>query len=799
MKKKNILGLTVLSSLMAVAGLTSLNKVTRDSVGVHAETSTEANMPSGWNKQGEDENNTISAFEDSTQGHSILLNRTSAEGSLKARTGLINVKGNTYYNVSFKTKTTGSAVLQIIVVEYKDNGSTAIQSEVVGKVGTATDAWVSRPGMFKTSSSTTQIVVEIETLGTGETYVAKLTMNEGTEPDGVISSRTKYFEGTPAKPETGMNSLLTITTDVLSSDTSTGYSALKLTPGRGVRFNFDDHKITGKFTLRFKYKYVTVAGGDTKTKLTVKLDGVNNAGTRVWYGKSPKSGWTPNGLWDSYEYEFSAKPGDAEPIFVIIYAALEDGSKTSSNSYYLIDDVEVIDQKGNNIVEDGGFELKENATTNTISYFDFSGKGEANWGTESFANIPSSAYINDGYNGSRAVHLSSGKALGVPLHILPKGQYTLSYKYRSNVSASLPIRMDGFTLDGTQKWTIYRNIVNTNGEWANDSYTFKTYNINNESNYADVSYLVINTNLEIDIDNLSMKDEKGNEFLFAGTFDPFMAGGSYESNTDAFKNENGDIVFSSLRKISSVANETESYVRLSLASLGINTAAVGEKYNVSYEYFGGDSDGTAPCSDYVSWLLGNTTKSSEWTKREVQLTKKAAADATTQELRIYGNNFSCKGVYLRNISVTDSDGNEYFHPYANGTSILPEGAFFVNEDKEVVDEFVVAYITNQGEEDYTGVAEADRANKCKSKLNSANGALKRLSDSQKELFNTSDDYAEARAIMDMWRTASTSNASIGLFGNDSISNSSTALVITILAISAIAISTFVLVRKKKHN
>ncbi|HBM70992.1 MAG TPA: hypothetical protein DD377_06680, partial [Firmicutes bacterium] len=282
------------------------------------------------------------------------------------------------------------------------------------------------------------------------------------------------------------------------------------------------------------------------------------------------------------------KAGKAEPIFVIIYAGLNGESTTSSQSHYLIDDVEVIDQKGNNIVEDGGFELKENARTNTLSYFDFSTKGEANWGIENFVTIPDSAYIFDGYNESRAIHLGSHKALGAALPILPKGQYTLSYKYRSAISTTLPIRMDNFDLNGKREYTISRSISNTNNEWVSDSYSFRTYNINNEAEYADVSYLVINSQSEIDIDDLSIKDENGNEFLFAGSFDSFMAGGSYVNNTDAFKDDNGDIVFSSIRKLSMAAtNDLESYVELNLASLGLNNVAAGEKINVSYEYIGG--------------------------------------------------------------------------------------------------------------------------------------------------------------------------------------------------------------------
>lgn len=802
MKKKNILGLIVLSSLMAVAGLTSLNKVTRDSVGVHAETSsTEAATPDGWSKEGEDANNTISAFKDATEGNSILLKRTSAEGTLKARTGLIAVKANTYYNVSFKTKTTDSASVQINIVEYDNNGG-ALNSFAVSKVSTATGSWVSRPGMFKTSAAATQIVVEIEALGTGETYVSKLRINEGVEPDGKISSRTKYFEGDAANAETGMNTKKAITTDVLSSDAATGYSALKLVPGRGVYLEFDDYKITGKFTLRFKYKYIggtsSSVDGYTGTNLTVKLDGVNKAGKRVWYGDSPRDGWTPNGLWDTYEYEFSAKSGEAEPVFVVIYAGLQDTSKTS-DSYYLIDDVEVIDEHGNNVVEDGDFELKENALPNTIAYYDFTGSVEANWGANDFITAPSSIYINDGYNDTRAVHLSANKALGFSLPILPYGKYTLSYKYRTANAGSLSIRMDNYNSANNRAYYATPTVVNTNGKWVDDSYSFSTRI--SDSDYCDTSFLVLNAKADIDIDNVSIKDESGKEFVIAGTFDTFMAGGDYVNNTDAFKDENGNIVYASLRKLAMVSTVTsESYVRLNLASLGLNSFAAGQKVNVSYEYLGGTDGHCAPFSDQNKWYLDNANRTVEWTKREAQIETTYAGGFNNQELRVYGNNYDGteKNVYLRNISVTDSDGNEYFHPYANGTSILPQGGFAVNEDKTAVDEFVAAYITNQGAEDYTTIDESKRAKTCSDKLSKAQGALKRLTDAQKELFNTSDDYAEARRIMDTWKALTNSSASIGVFGNNN-SNSTAALVITVLTISAVAISTFALVRKKKHN
>ena len=100
MKKKNILSLTVLSSLMAIAGFSSFNRVSADSVGVHAAETTSTNMPTGWEASGVTAENTISPYKDPVQGNSILLKRTVAEGALMARSTLTTVIPNTYYNFS---------------------------------------------------------------------------------------------------------------------------------------------------------------------------------------------------------------------------------------------------------------------------------------------------------------------------------------------------------------------------------------------------------------------------------------------------------------------------------------------------------------------------------------------------------------------------------------------------------------------------------------------------------------------------------------------------------------------------
>ncbi len=788
MKKKNILGLTVLSLLTVGAGLSCLGSASADSAGVHAAAEASSSVPDGWSVQGANESNTVSAYVDSDQGNSILLKRNSAEGALKARSSLTSVKGNTYYNFSVSAKTTGASQLLISVVEYKD-GKTALKSTDVIKLSTVTDAWVKRPGMIKTSAEANGIVVEIQALGTGEVYASKLFIHEGVAPSGVMTGRTKYFEGPAANPDSVFSNLNAnlkdITPEVLSSDSTSGYSALKLTPGRGVYLQFDDYKITGKFILRFNYRYV---GDDTNAEMIIKLDGVNKAGTRVWDADRPKAGWTPHGLWDSFEYEFSAQAGVVEPIFVAPYVRLKSGS-SSSTGYYLIDDLQVLDEKGNNIVENGDFELKENSPVNTIGYADFlDGVNEANWATSVFGHIPSSAYVDEGYENTRSLHLDARKSLGISLPIVPSDQYTLSFKYRAGSDAIANVRMDGYDLDGKQFYYAPISVKNTNGEWDTASCDFR---ISNGTSAVTLEYLVLNAVSAMDVDSISLKDSKGNEFIYGGSFDPLMAGGaSYLGNAGVYTDDQGNIVYSSMKNLNSQHGDTvDSMITLSLPALGMDVAKADVPYTISFEYRGGNSGSAAGVTDRNLSVLAEQSSSADWKKVEATFKTTMVGGFNNQEIRIYGNHYNVRNCYIRNISLKDADGNEYAHPLADGASILPQGSFRLEsvEDKKSVDEFVAKYITAQGSEDYTQIDEANRTNQCRAKLNAALGAYKRLTDSQKQMFENSGEYAEARAVLDMWRTVSTTS-SLGKLSRGADSNSSNALVCTVLALGAVALA-----------
>ena len=87
-----------------------------------------------------------------------------------------------------------------------------------------------------------------------------------------------------------------------------------------------------------------------------RLDTIDAAGNHAYYGTPyPKSGLTFNGGWETYEYQIIAKPGVAVPVYVTLHVSLQDATKESAD-YYLIDDVEVLNEKGECVMNGGTFD-----------------------------------------------------------------------------------------------------------------------------------------------------------------------------------------------------------------------------------------------------------------------------------------------------------------------------------------------------------------------------------------------------------------------------------------------------------
>ena len=139
-----------------------------------------------------------------------------------------------------------------------------------------------------------------------------------------------------------------------------------------------------------------------------------------------------------------------------------------------------------------------------------------------------------------------------------------------------------------------------------------------------------------------------------------------------------------------------------------------------------------------------------------------------------------------------------FTPFANGKSVLPQGAFFVNGKSINIDALLDTYFWPRANKDYTSVAEADRQKSCQDNYKEVMSKLGYLSEEDRAYFNTAEEYANVRAILEYWKAASTSSSVGTILKVDN--NSTTVWVVATISLATIAASTVLLLRhKKKQN
>ena len=802
MQKKFLFGVSSLMALAMVAGATTSIGSMHETVGVHAAAAeTIDEMPDNWTFTKAADGDSAKHVYDLAHGHYVKIVSTS-NGLSNLRT-VTPITGGKTYNVGFRVKTTGSARLYINVVEYKGNDAT-IFSEI-GGMADETD-WVHKRTRFSTRSDTTQIAVELLVRGEGEVHIATLTINEGVAEDANLTNM-RFFTGPEGNAATGT----AITDTNLSPDGFSGKAA-KLTADTGLYMPWNvKNQFTGRFTLRFRYRYVDQKAASGKSgglKLMTRLDTIDTAGNRAYYGTPyPKSGWTYNGSWETYEYQIIAKPGVAEPVYVTLHASLQDAT-TESADYYLIDDVEVLNEKGECVMSGGTF---DNATTDKgdvlLGFVDGGEKVNDSWTGANFVALPKENYIYDGFNGTRAVHLNKNQSVGLSFPVLPRSEtFTLSLKYRKTENTHLFARIDHYnqSLEIAKQRQYYAGLsTNELNQWADASYTFHTVRSDGAAGEAlDVTYLVLAAgNGAIDLDSVSLKDSTGLEYIAQGNFNVPNGGGARMINNAAtYLQDDGTFVYTARRKISNSSTYTaESYIGIDEIALGIED---GLEYTLGFEYLGGINGDCASVSDAATWLQGNQNATTTWTPQSMKFTGNIG-----RQLRIYAVNGWSKdatypgayrAAYIRNISIKDSSKNELFTPYANGKSVLPQGAFFVNGKNINIDALLDTYFWPRANKDYTSVAEADRQKSCQDNYKEVMSKLGYLSDEDRAYFNTAEEYANVRAILEYWRAASASSSVGTILKVDN--NSTTIWVVASISLATIAASTVLLLRhKKKQN
>ena len=799
MQRKFLFGVSSLMALVMVAGATTSLGTMHETVGVHAAAETGDQMPDNWTFTKAADGDSAKHVYDLSHGHYVKIVSTS-NGLSNLRT-VTPITGGKTYNVGFRVKTTGSARLYINIVEYKGNDAT-VGSEI-GGMSDQTD-WVHKRTRFSTRGDTTQIAVELLVRGEGEVHIATLTINEGVAEDANLTNM-RFFTG----PETNATTGKAITDANLSPDGFSGKAA-KLTADTGLYMPWNvKNQFTGRFTLRFRYRYVdqkAASGKSGALKLMTRLDTIDAAGNQAWYGTAPKAGWTNYGRWETYEYQIIAKPGVAEPVYVTLHASLQDASKESAD-YYLIDDVEVLNEKGESVMSGGTFDNTANADVDKLlGFYDGGEKINDSWGEANFVPTPKENYIYDGYKGTRAVHLNKNQSIGLSFPVLPRTEtFTLSVKYRKTESTHLFARIDCFdqslALD-KQSLTYAPLATNELNKWADSSFTFHTVR-SDGGDARDTSYIVFSAgNGAIDLDSVSLKDSTGLEYIPQGNFNAPNGGGNATmvNNAATYLQDDGTIVYSARRKISNSSTyNAESFIELNELDLGLEG---GHEYTLGFEYVGGINGDCASVSDAHTWLQGNQKAVTAWTPQSMKFTANISRQIRIYAVNGYSDNPTYAGAYraayIRNISIKDSSKNELFTPYANGKSVLPQGAFFVNGKNINIDALLDTYFWPRANKDYTSVAEADRQKSCQDNYKEVMSKLGYLSDEDRTYFNTAEEYANVRAILEYWRAASASSSVGTILKVDN--NSTTIWVVAAISLATIAASTVLLLRhKKKQN
>jgi len=259
--------------------------------------------------------------------------------------------------------------------------------------------------------------------------------------------------------------------------------------------------------------------------------------------------------------------------------------------------------------------------------------------------------------------------------------YKLSFKYKMAGDVGekrIAIRMDYFSKDTSiteqQYWINIDPATAT--EWTEFSEEF--YGVGGEGlkvlgicSYG--NYLID----ELSIVCLDSSDQV--QYITNGSFSgAYTMGYQLGDNTNVSKQTDGNYAFVLMNGTLDDKCGYRGY-------LGINAnLTAGEEYKISFDYFFQGAEWV----DKMIIVNGTETKLTEvtknWIKKEVTFTSNGNDD-----IKIYGPSYYLWTVMIKNISITDAEGNEYI---TNKTLVAPD---------QVIGENVFPYGTFEGNTEYT--------------------------------------------------------------------------------------------------
>ena len=324
------------------------------------------------------------------------------------------------------------------------------------------------------------------------------------------------------------------------------------------------------------------------------------------------------------------------------------------------------------------------------------------WGKEGMSALTAANLSTDSSDGDgSSLELKDQDVLKAVFGKLVGGKrYNISFKYKfleaGRLDSKLHIRMDGYNTNGEPFWWI-ENIRGEQGVWTSFSMDFDSTS-NGETKTINYLNLVARGHFLVDEFYITCLDEADPmQYLPGGTFSGVYTAGYpvIGANSNFAKQKDGSYVYVAGNHSIGPDNGSRSYIDIDITHL-----EKGKTYTLSFEYRSGAGEGLVQLGNdwknHIALVNGFGYSAETWTSKTVDFEAgKTMADGREAEhIEINGDSnggrFDDAGalieqsypLYIRNIQITDSDGNTYIANQsfaASSTEVLGENVFVYGE------------------------------------------------------------------------------------------------------------------------
>ena len=327
----------------------------------------------------------------------------------------------------------------------------------------------------------------------------------------------------------------------------------------------------------------------------------------------------------------------------------------------------------------------------------YKGEGTYQWNDPQYTMFDGSEISTESSDGDGAsLKLEAGKYYRIEIPKLPYTQntYTLRFKYKGGSSASWAgVRIDNYGTDnegdryyagtfGSDNQVTAQMIAGQKDDWTVAEYQFRSQNgagTNKDVTFVEFHGIVYGEGaFPYLVDEITITDESGMQYVAQGSFadEAYTAGyGLYNGVTFAEQTDGSYVFFGGSAKTSG-----RGYLTVDISSLN-----PGEEYTISFDVRGGCNQSAVVYGANAQGVYDNSYEIAtkwEWQPEWTEVSGKFTPSAELQQLQIYFDSGTIYNSYIRNIQITDAEGNEYIvnqslkaEAKEDGSNLFAYGAF----------------------------------------------------------------------------------------------------------------------------